>query len=316
MIRPVLLLLAAALLAAGEAEAPGFVPAAPLSGRIVSIGSSTVSNLVHRWGDDLARVHPDAAVEITGGGSTKAPEALAAGRSQLAPMTRAMTPAELAAVRAGRRREPTGIIVALDALAVLVHRDNPIEALSLVQLDAIYGAERRRGHRPADRWGDVDLAGAWAQEPLVVYGPSPLQGSYQVITELVLQGGRFRLDLAPSLVASELAQNVGVDRGGIAFSTLYYANKRTRVVPLRRDDGTVVAPTPQTCADGSYPLARPLWLYVDAAPGSPPPPLVAEWLRYALSREGQRAVAAVGMFPLPEAMAARERAKLATLLAR
>ena len=106
---------------AQEAILPPYRPMPPLSGRIVCAGSSTVSNLVNRWADGLTRVHPDLRIEVIGGGTANAPAALAKGASHLAPMTRPMTASELAAYRKARGRDPLAVVVAIDALAVLVH---------------------------------------------------------------------------------------------------------------------------------------------------------------------------------------------------
>jgi len=286
---------------------PDYLPAPALSGHLVVMGSSTVSNLVNRWTEDVQRVHRSVSIEVIGGGTANAPASLADGRSQCAPMTRPMTVAEIGAYSKKRGHPPLGIAVAIDALAVLVNRENPVASLTLTQLDSLLGAERKRGAPPIDTWGDCGLGESWNSEVVVAYGPHPWQGSHALITDIILQGGRMRHSLQTGYGPSDLAQGVAVERGGLALTSVLYANKRTRSIPLQLEDGSVVDATPETCASGRYPLARRLYLYVDRIPGKPLDPLIHEFLAFALSRDGQRAVADLGMFPLTAAVASEQR---------
>ncbi len=131
----------------------------------------------------------------------------------------------------------------------------------------------------------------------------PTQGSYGVMREEMLRGGRYRVDAVPAVVASELIQGVAADRESIGFVSLFYRTPRVKLVAIEDKDGVPRLPTPQACADGTYPFARYLYLYVAAKPGEVAPPVLAEFLRFVTSRQGQAIVAREGFTPIPASVA-------------
>ena len=133
--------------------------------RLVSVGSDTLEPIFRAWGDELELRIPGIVFELHATGSTTAPPALSIGRSQLAPMSRPMTDGEAAAFEEARGHPPISVRVALDALAVYVHRDNPLRGLSIPQLDGIFSSTYACGGREVSRWGDVVL-GALTRKPL------------------------------------------------------------------------------------------------------------------------------------------------------
>lgn len=279
--------------------APDYVKTVEAKGLIRSTGSSTVSGLINDWAIAFGSLHPGATVEVTGGGSSTATPALLSGSCDIAPMSRPMNEAELAQFRQKFGYEPTRIVVAIDALAVFVHKENPIETLSLAQLDAIFSATRMRGAEPADTWGDLGLTGEWADRPIHIYGFGDLTGGYALFRDLVLDGGDYNAAIRVQPGSSAIVNAVGSYREAIGFASQYFATARTRMVPITDENGVARDPTEAACLDGSYPLARRLFIYVNKKPGHPLPPNVAEFLRYALSRQGQSAAADAGMFSVP-----------------
>ncbi|MFM1890703.1 MAG: hypothetical protein RLZZ565_1460 [Planctomycetota bacterium] len=285
------------------AALPEYSATASVSGRIVSAGSSTTTALLEDLGVAFSRIHPGVTFDFSTGGSATAPPTLAAGRSQLAPMSRPMSAQEKADFEKTRGFPPLEFRIALDALGVFVHADNPVVRLSQQQLRSIFGdlplAETARV------WGDVGVESpeAWRTRPIVPLIPMPTQGSYGVMREDLLLGGRYRVDAVPAVVASELIQGVAADRESIGFVSLFYRTPRVKLVAVEDKDGVPRLPTPEACADGSYPYARYLYVYVAAKPGEVKPPALAEFLRFATSRPGQAIVAREGFTPIPASVA-------------
>ncbi|WP_355660611.1 PstS family phosphate ABC transporter substrate-binding protein [Halomonas salifodinae] len=296
---PLLLLwLIAAPLQAGE----------PIAGTLHSIGSETLAGLMLRWGEALEAEHPGVRLQLQASGSSTAPPALVAGTSRLGPMSRPMSAAERAAFEAAHGYPPLALPVALDALALFVHRDNPRESLSLAQVDAIFSDTRRCGATlPLTRWGGL-LPGIDGN--IARYGRNSASGSHGVMRRVALCGGDFRNDVAELQGSAAVVAAVANDPRGIGYAGLGYLTPGVRALALERDNGEVVRPGPGTTRDGSYPLTRPLYLYLNLAPGEPWPPLERAFLELVLSAEGQAIVEELGFVALSPARLAESRQRL------
>lgn len=305
-----MLLILVALAAAEDGLAlPPYRPVPPLSGRIVCAGSSTVSNLVNLWADGLTRSHPDLRIEVIGGGTANAPATLASGASHVAPMTRPMTAGECAAYRKARGHDPLAVVVAISMRSPSWCTATIRSPRSAFPRSNASSAPKPHDPAPALTRGDLGLQ-PWAAKPVRPYAPHPWQGSHGLIQEVVLGGGRYRHGVRTDYGPSDLAQGVGVEKGGVTVVSVLYATKRTHAVPLRLAEGSLAIATPIDCATGRYPLARRLYLSCDRAPGKAVDPLVAEFLRFVLSRDGQQDVVGLGMFPLTGALLGELRQKL------
>ncbi len=285
------------------APLPEYTASTSVSGRIVSAGSSTTTALLEDLGTAFSRIHPGVTFDFSTGGSSTAPPTLAAGRSQLAPMSRPMSAQEKADFEKTRGFPPLEFRIAIDALGVFVHPDNPVERLSNQQLLSIFGDMPLS--ETAQTWGDVGVESpeSWRTRPIVPLIPMPTQGSYGVMREDLLRGGRYRVDAVPAVVASELIQGVAADRESIGFVSLFYRTPRVKLIAVEDQNGVPRLPTPEACADGSYPFARYLYVYVAAKPGEVAPPALSEFLRFATSRPGQAIVAKEGFTPIPASVA-------------
>lgn len=291
-------------------DAPDYVKAAEAKGVIRSVGSSTVSGLINEWANAFSELHPGTSVEVTGGGSATATPALLAGECDIAPMSRPMNEAELKQFRDKFGYDPARVIIAIDALAVFVHKDNPIPSLTLAQLDAMFSATRKRGGSPVNTWGDVGLTGEWADRPVRLYGFGNLTGGYALFQDLVLDGGEYNAAMSVEPGSSGIVSAAGAYREAVGFASQYFATARTRMVPIADPKGVAHEPTREACIDGSYPLARHLFIYINKKPGQPLPPTTLEFLTYALSRQGQSAAAEAGMFAVPGDLAREQLASL------
>lgn len=280
---------------------PEYRPEGRPSGKVTSIGSSTATALLERLAEAFRQVQPEVAFDFDTGGSASAPPALAAGQSQMAPMSRPMTDAEVADVKARRGAAPIDLRIAVDALGFFVHPDNPIDALDRAQLKSVFG-DATGG---PTTWGELGATGDdWATRGIVRFIPRSSQGSFGVMRSDLLGGGRYHVDAVPGTVASELIQGVVADPRGITFVSLFFRTPRAKLIGVRDEAGVVVTPTPEDCASGRYPFARHLHLYVVPSAGGVAPPALAEFIRFVYSRQGQTIVAREGFTPVSATLAA------------
>ena len=300
---------AGALAAAANAQSvdpdlPTYESASGVSGNLVSIGSDTLNNLMTLWSEGFRSHYPNVAIQIQGAGSGTAPPALVEGTAQFGPMSRPMRGSEIEEFEARYGYEPTAIRGAIDALGVFVHRDNPIECLSLQEVDAIFSSTRSGGADAAiTTWGDAGLEGEWADRPIAMYGRNSASGTYGYFREVALFGGDYSPEVREQPGSSTVIQGVASDVNGIGYSGIGYATADVRAIELRGDDGECYAPEGQAAASGVYPLARFLYIYVNKDPNADLEPVRAEFIRYVYSQEGQQDVIRAGFFPLVKMVA-------------
>jgi phosphate transport system substrate-binding protein len=291
---------------------PSYQPTGGISGSLSSVGSDTLNNLMTLWAEGFQRAYPNVRVQIEGKGSSTAPPALISGTAQLGPMSRAMKSSEVEEFERRYGYQPTQVRVAVDALAVYVHRDNPLAELSLPAVDAIFSKTRVCGAaRPIDTWGDAGSSGDWTARPISLYGRNSASGTYGFFKDHALCGGDYRDQVKEQPGSASVVQGVSEDRNGIGYSGIGYRTSGVKPLALARDEGgTAHGVDPQAVYSGEYPLSRYLYVYVNKAPNRPLDPLVRELMRYLLSREGQEVVIKDGYLPLTEELASAERAKL------
>lgn len=294
-----------------DPDLPEYRPVSGISGTLNSIGSDTLNNLLLLWGEAFRAIYPNVNIQIQAAGSSTAPAALMEGTAQLGPMSREMTAAEQDRFEARFGYKATQVQVGIDALAVFVHRDNPIEGLTLPQIDAIFSRTFRLGHRPLRTWGDVGLTGEWAERPFSLYGRNSVSGTYGVFKNIALGGGDFSPRYQEQPGSSTVVQSITANRFGIGYSGIGYGTSGVRPIPIAARAGEpLFMPTPENCINGNYPLARFMVIYVNRNPRQALDPLTFEFLRFILSRQGQEVVARDGFFPLPAALAAEILANL------
>jgi phosphate transport system substrate-binding protein len=287
-----------------DATLPEYRRSSDVSGKLRSVGSSALTQLLNRWTEEFKRIHPNFELEVIGGGSGTAPPALTEGNSELAPMSRPMNENELKAFRAKYGYEPMPITVTVDALAIYVNKSNPLQRISLRELDALYSLTRKRGGGEIKNWGDLGATGEWASKPIRVFGPQSTQGMYGVFRAEILQGGEYRYDMRTEPVASAIVQGVGADELAIGFASHSLATARTKALAVSEEpSGAAIPPTHATVLDDSYPLARKLVIYVNRKPNTPLTSIVSEFLKFACSKQGQRVAIELNGYPLNTAIA-------------
>jgi phosphate transport system substrate-binding protein len=289
-----------------------YSPISGVAGSIKSVGSDTMNNLMTLWAEGFLKHYPNVQVEIEGKGSSTAPPALIAGTSTFGPMSRLMKSKEVDAFEKRYGYKPTPLRTSIDMLAVYVHKDNPIESLSLEQLDAIFSKTRKGGVEEDIRtWGQLGLTGDWADKPISLYGRNSASGTYGYFKEHALFKGDYKDSVKEQPGSASVVQGVASDKYGIGYSGIGYKTADVRAVPLKRDSGSEAVPaTADYAYSGKYPLARFLYLYVNFQPGTELDPLRREYIRYVFSLEGQQSVIKDGYFPISAHIANEELSKL------
>ncbi len=283
-----------------------------VSGNLSSVGSDTLANLMTLWAESFKREYPNVNIQIQAAGSSTAPPALTEGTSNLGPMSRKMKDKELAAFERRYGYKPTRIRVAIDALAVFVHKDNPVKGLTIPQIDAIFSSTRKCGY-PEDitRWGQLGLEGAWKNRSIQLYGRNSVSGTYGYFKKKALCKGDYRNNVNEQPGSASVVQSVSSSLNGIGYSGIGYRTSGVRAVALAKKEGQpFIEATPDNAVSGKYPLARFLYIYVNKHPNKPLPPLEREFLKMVLSQSGQRIVVKDGYIPLPKLVVEKELAKL------
>ncbi|MCE2391907.1 MAG: phosphate ABC transporter substrate-binding protein [Proteobacteria bacterium] len=314
-------LLLGAVLAVAPAAAqkvdldPGIQPYAAvsgISGNLSSVGSDTLNNLMTLWSEGFRKLYPSVRVQVEGKGSSTAPPALIEGTAQFGPMSRAMKNREADEFEARFGYPPVPMRVAVDALAVYVHKDNPLERLTLAEVDAIFSKNRRCGLAAGiDSWDQLGVGGALDGEPIRLYGRNSASGTYGYFKNVALCKGDFRDTTKEQPGSASVVQGVTEDLSGIGYSGIGYRTSGVRTLVLAAEEGGAYASTePGDVYSGAYPLARFLYVYVNKPPNEKLEPLSEEFLRFVFSQAGQEIVLKDGYLPLPAAIADQELAKL------
>ncbi len=283
-----------------------------VGGNLDSIGSDTLNNLMTFWAEGFRELYPNVHIQIEGKGSSTAPPALISGTAQLGPMSRMMKSSEIDEFEKKYGFKPTAVGVALDSLAVYVNKDNPIQSLTLPQVDAIFSKTRSGGH-PADikTWGELGLKDAWAALPLSVYGRNSASGTYAFFKETALYKGDFKDSVKEQPGSASVVMGISEDKQGIGYSGIGYKTSGVRTVALAKDGkGKAFEPTYENVLSGDYPLGRMLYVYVAKDPKQPLSPVTREFLKYVLSKAGQEVVLKDGYLPLPAKLAEKQSALL------
>jgi phosphate transport system substrate-binding protein len=251
-------------------------------------GSDTMVILAQRWAQAFMDQDHAVAVQVSGGGSGTGIAALINGTTDLANASRPMTDREEAQVHESRGADPRETPVALDALAVYVQKDNPIETLTLAQLKGIF-----RGQ--ITRWSEL----GGPDRPIILYSRENNSGTYAYFKEHVLEDEDFATTAQTLPGTAAVINAVSRDVNGIGYGGIAYA-EGVRTVPVSREGEAPVEPTMANATSGRYPLARYLYVYTAGAPSG----LAARYIEFVRSPEGQRIVEGVGYYPLPAPSAA------------
>lgn len=308
-----------------------YKPAASLSADLRSVGADTMENVMKLWIEGFTRMYPKVHISLEAKSSLAVAPALIEGRADMGPLSREMLPDELDRFRKKYGYDPTLVRVGLGsyrtpsmtvALGFYVNKSNPINRLSFDQLDAIYCTGRKRGFKEdVTTWGQLGLTGEWANRPIHEYGVQWPDGISNYIRLLVCDDGELKtsirgvkIDHSPRVLTAlyRILQEVDKDPDALGYGGLYGEKPNTKRVAISvNPKGPYSLGSFEEVASAKYPLTRYIHIVVNKAPGKPLDPAVKEFLKYALSREGQQAVEREGVFmPLPARFVKQELAKL------
>lgn len=310
-------LLAAGLQTARAEEAlqvdpntPAYAKVEGVSGNLNSIGSDTLNNLMALWTEGFRAIYPNVNIQVEGKGSSTAPPALIENTAQLGPMSRPMKSSEIDEFEKKYGYKPTEIKVAVDALAVFVHKDNPIAGMTMQQVDSVFSSTRKFGGEDITAWGQLGLEADWQNRAISLYGRNSASGTYGFFKEHALNKGDFRPTVKEQPGSSSVVTGIANDLYAIGYSGIGYKTAGVRALPLGVNVGEYYEATPSNALSGDYPLARYLLIYVNKAPNQPVDKLTVEFLRFVLAKEGQEVVVKDGYFPLPAEVIEAELSKL------
>ena len=287
-----------------DKKLPDYTKASGVSGNLSSVGSDTLANLMTLWAEEFKRLYPNVNIQIQAAGSSTAPPALSEGTSNIGPMSRKMKDKELQAFEKKHGYKPTAIPVAIDALAVYVHKDNPIKGMTIPEVDAVFSSVRKCGHnKDISRWGDLGLGGSWKNRSIQLYGRNSVSGTYGYFKKKALCKGDYKTTVNEQPGSASVVQSISSSLNGIGYSGIGYKTSGVRAVPLTKKPGSpFITASTENAASGKYPLSRFLYVYVNKKPNQPLQPIEKEFLKMVLSKSGQQVVIKDGYIPLDSKM--------------
>lgn len=308
-----------------------YQPLNGLSGRVTIAGSDTMKPLMNKLGSQFMHLHRDTRFAVEGGGSSQGIREFVLGISyqrrgdkargkgtdgastaDLLASSRPMTEKERKAFASHHGYEPVEIPIALDAVAIYVNNENPIQGLTLEQLDGIFSRSLKRSRtKSIEAWGQVGLNGEWANQPIHLYGRDEKSGTHDFFKHVALLDGDLKDDVQEQPGSASEILSIAQDRLAIGYAGSGYQTSLVKMVPLAEQaGGRYVLPSAESVTNGSYPMARPLYLYVNKDPKGKINPIVAEFLDFVNTRQGQETVARANYYPLTSVQVARNRQEL------
>lgn len=290
-----------------SAELPQYQKTSGVAGNINSVGSDTLANLMTLWAEEYKRLYPSVSIQIQAAGSSTAPPALTQGTANFGPMSRTMKSKEMAAFEKKHGYKPTAVPVAIDAIAIYVHKDNPIAGLSVEQVDAVFSSTRKCGARnDIAKWGDVGMTGAWVDRDIQIYGRNSVSGTYGYFKSAALCKGDYKNTVNEQPGSASVVQSVTASLNGIGYSGIGYRTAGVRLLSIaNKNSSTYYEPTPENALSGKYPISRFLYVYVNKHPNKEMSPLDREFIKMIMSKRGQAVVEKEGFVSLTPALVAR-----------
>ena len=293
-----------------DGNLPQYKKVAGVTGNLNSIGSDSLNNLMSFWVEAFCKEYPNVKIQVEGKGSGTAPPALIEGTAQLGPMSREMKNEEIDQFEKKFGYKPTRIAVAIDTLAVFVHKDNPVKEFSLQQLDGIFSKTLRGGGSDIKTWDQVGVKGEFEGRPISLYGRNSASGTYGYFKENALFKGDYKDTVKEQPGSSSVVQSISTEKFAIGYSGIGYLTSGVKAVSLSSKTGDkAYAPTYENALNGNYPLARYLYIYINK-PKDGLAPIIREFIKFVLSKEGQEIVVKDGYLPLTSQMSSDEQKKL------
>ncbi|MGL6315808.1 PstS family phosphate ABC transporter substrate-binding protein [Vibrio sp. WXL103] len=282
-----------------------------ISGSLISVGSDTLAGMTTLWAEEFGRLYPGANIQIQASGSSTAPPALIEGTAQIGPMSRVMRTREVESFIREHGYPPTKLRVAIDAIGIFVHQDNPIQGLNFADLDSIFSVTLRCGSvSQVQRWSELGLNYRWAERHMQLFGRNSVSGTYGYFKANALCGGDFKANVNEQPSSSSVVQSVSSSISSIGYSGIGYQVSGARLVPIAARGDDYVSPTHDNILSGQYPLSRFLYIYVNKHPDRPLRDIEQEFLRFIFSRNGQALVEEDGYLSVGGEIAQQELEKV------
>lgn len=286
-----------------DKELARYTPTQGVTGKLKSVGSDTMNNLMTAWFESFEKYYPNVQTEVEGKGSSTAPPALIEGAAQFGPMSRPMKSSEIDEFEAAFGYKPTLLRTGIDALAVYVHKDCPLDEITLEQVEQVFSVSG-----PDMTWGDLGVTdSAYANKPVSLYGRNSASGTYGYFKDVALNKNDYKPSVKEQPGSSAVVQGVANDRFAMGYSGLGYMTSGVKALRVSLTTGDkAFEPSAENALSGDYPIARFLYLYVNKNPNQSLEPLRAEFIKLIFSQQGQEVVVKDGYFPVPASLASEE----------
>lgn len=269
-------------------------------GSLSSVGSDTLATLISLWSERFKTAYPHVKFQIQASGSATAPQALTQGTATIGPMSRAMTASEISRFTQKYGYPPTALIVAVDAIAIYVEKNNPIESLTLKQVDALFSETRFCGSsQKIDTWTDIGVTKFGENREVLLYGRNSASGTYDLFKKQALCEGDFKATVNELPGSSSVVLSIASSVGGLGYAALgrFDENVKALSIGTQKQGNTVyIEPNTENITSGTYPFSRYLYIVVNKPPNEPLPVLERAFLTFILSDEGQKMVSENGYY--------------------
>lgn len=253
-------------------------------------GSDTMVNLAQAWSEKYQANNSDVTIEVSGGGSGVGISSLIQGLADMANASRKMKDKEKARAESELGVAPVEYVVGQDALAVYVHKDNPLEEITLSQLESIYA-----DGGTTTKWSELGIELPGGSDEIVRVSRQNNSGTYAYFREAVLKDNDFKLGSIDLSGSSDVVAMVEKTASAIGYSGMGYATDNVKMLKIKStDDGDAVAPTADNVINGTYPIARPLMIYTAGEPND----TLQTYLDWILGENGQGIVSEMGYVPV------------------
>lgn len=282
-----------------DSKLSAYKPSPGPSGQLKSVGSDTMNTLMLQWTEKFKTYYRGVRTEVEGQGSSKAMPALIEGAASFGPMSRDAKTNEIADFEKKFGYKPTLLPTGIDLLAIYVHRDCPLDSITLEQADAIFSSTRKLGGEPILTWGQLGLTGEYEKQPIALFGRNAASGTYGFFKEKVLGNGDFLDSVNEQPGSTAVISSIGENKFAMGYSGIGYKTAAVKALKLSSKKGSpAIEPSAENAYNGSYPLARYLYLAVNYKPTSKLEPLRREFIKFIFSKEGQELLVKDGYFPV------------------
>ncbi|HAS62883.1 MAG TPA: phosphate ABC transporter substrate-binding protein [Vibrio sp.] len=306
-----LLLGLAAPLACAKEQFLAYNKVPGISGALTSVGSDTLAGMTTLWVEEFKQLYPGVNGQVQASGSSTAPPALTEQTAQFGPMSRPMRNSEIEAFERAHGYKPTALRVAIDAIGIFVHQDNPVKGMNFVELDSIFSATLRCGAtQSVGSWAELGLDYSWAQRSIQMFGRNSVSGTYGYFKKNALCGGDFRNNVNEQPGSASVVQSVASSINTIGYSGVGYQVSGVKRIPIAKTGSDYIEPTRENILSGKYPLSRYLYVYINKHPSKSLSPLEREFIRFIYSEQGQNLVEKDGYVAISPQIALQELAKV------